>query len=105
MVPETRTSWIRLWAWWNAFQHSQPGSDFAATMDQALLSRFDRTIDAAHADGKGVILTLWTIPDWVEPSKSRPSDTHRAYYFPDDTSTTGWWGNGSTSLSTVTAGG
>jgi hypothetical protein len=78
---------------WSALQHGQPADAFTDTIDQALLARYDRTISAAHADGKGVILTLWTLSPYVPPVPSiSTSDPNRDYYFPIDTSTTGWWG-------------
>jgi hypothetical protein len=43
-------------------------------------------IDAAHADGKGVILTLYTIPPWVAPTNGATG-----YRFPTDVSTTSPW--------------
>jgi hypothetical protein len=91
--PETRTTWVRMWMVWSALQHAQPAGAFSSNIDQPLISRYDRMINAAHADGKGIILTLWTLAPYVPPVPSIPgTNTNRSYYFPDDTSTTGWWG-------------
>jgi hypothetical protein len=79
---ETGTTWVRLWADWALLQ-PEAGRTPHRGSGARVLAALDAQIDAAHADGRKVMLTTWRYPRWVNGTASLDAAQEARHRLPD----------------------